>query len=209
MNIATQQRVVQGIVIKIHNPQVAMAYESQPFLRNNLLVRTADPFTLVVMKLLIFYLVCGRINTASTVPMYWAEKIDRSLRQQLAIAFRPVNRRRFKFGRYDRNIQLHIPHYNGSQRPKIPSYTVGQQSAKIVLTDQSSILVNADTEAEAERVIRELLAYVEPAFVPDNLVIHLSKRKGKALSLKGQAVRPFRADFYPPATQTPEWSVQL
>jgi hypothetical protein len=209
MNIATQTRALQGILFRIHNPQVAMAYESQPFLRSNLLVRTADNFTIIMLKVAIFYLVCGRINTASTVPMYWPVKIDRSLREQLAIAFRPEKRRRFKFGKYDRNLQLHIPHYNGDQAPKIPSYVVGQHSAKIILTDQSSILVHADSESEAERVARALLGYVRPDYIPKNVVIHLSKRTGKALSLEGQKVRPFRADFYPPATQTPEWSVQL
>jgi hypothetical protein len=208
MNIATQTRALQGILIKIHNPQVAMAYESQPFLRSNLLVRTADNFTIIMMKISIFYLVCGRINTASTVPMYWAVKIDR-MRQQLAIAFRPEKRRRFKFGKYDRNLQIHIPHYNGDQSPKIPSYVVGQHSAKITLKDQSSILVHAESESEAERVGRALLHYVQPAYVPKDVIVHLSKRSGKALSLEGQKVRPFRADFYPPATQTPEWSIQL
>jgi hypothetical protein len=209
MNIATQTRALTGICFKIHNPQVAMAYQDQPFLRSNLLVRTADNFTTIVLKLLIFYLVCGRINTSSTVPMYWSVKIDRSLRKQLAIAFRPVQRRKFKFGKYDRNIQLHIPHYNGDQAPKIPGYTVGQYSAKVILKDQSSILVHAESEAESEMVVRALLHYVEADFIPKELVIHHSKRSGKALSLTGQKVRAFKADYYPPATQTPEWSIQL
>lgn len=209
MNIATQTRALVGICYKIHNPQVAMAYQDQPFLRSNLLVKTADNFSTIVLKLLIFYLVCGRLNTASTVPMYWPIKIDRSLKKQLAIAFRPVQRRKFKFGKYDRNLQLHIPHYNGDQNPKIPGYTVGQYSAKVILTDQTSILVHANSEDEAEKVTRALLHYVEASFIPKDLVIHHSKRSGKALSLSGQQVRAFRADYYPAATQTPEWSIQL
>jgi hypothetical protein len=209
MNLATEIRLLKTISFKIHNPQVAMAYSDQPVLRSALLVRTADNFTLWAMKVLIFYLVCGRLNTSATVPMYWSTKIERGLRQQLAIAFRPEKRRKFKFGKYDRNVQLHIPHYNGDLNPKIPSYVVGQCSAKATLTDQSSILIHAETEEEATRMVSALLRYVEPKFVPKDLVISTTKRKGKAIALTGQKVRAFRADYYPPATQTPEWSVQL
>jgi hypothetical protein len=208
-NIATETRILDGVLFKIHNPQVAMAYEEQPFLRSALIIRTADNFTIKILKIAIFYLVCGRINTASTVPMYWSTKVERGLRPQLAIAFRPDKRRRFSFGKYDNNLQLHIPHYNGSQSPKIPSYVVGQHSAKIILKDQSSILVHAESEAEAIRVVEALLHYVDPLYVPKNLVISTTKRKGAALKLSGQKVRPFKADFYPPATQTPQWSIQL
>ena len=209
MKLATEFRLLKGILFKIHNPQVAQAYQDQPVLRSGLLVRTADNFTVLILKIAIFYLVCGRLNTASTVPMYWTVKIERGLRQQLAIAFRPDKRRKFRFGKYDRNVQLHIPHYNGDPHPKIPSYTVGQHSAKVILTDQSSILVHAETDEEATRMVNALLHYVEPKYVPKNLVISNTRRKGKAVSLTGQRVRAFRADYYPPATQTPQWSVQL
>jgi hypothetical protein len=207
MNIATQTKLLIGICFKIHNPQVAMAYREQPFLRSNLVVRTADNFTTVVLKLLVFYLVCGRINTASTVPMYWPTKVTKGLRAQLAIAFRPEARRRIKFGKYDPNTQCHIPHYNGDQNPKIPSYTVGIYSCRVTLTDQSTILIHGETEAEAQRVVDDLLKYVEKKFLPKEIVYVHTKRKG--LRLEGQKVRPFKADYYPPATQTPEWSIQL
>lgn len=209
MKLATEVRLLKTILFKIHNPQVAQAYQDQPFLRSALLIRTADPFTSLVLKMGIFYLVCGRINTAATVPMYWSVKVQRGLRQQLAIAFRPERRRKFGFGKYDHNVQLHIPHYNGDLHPKIPGYTVGQFSAKVTLTDQSNILVHAESDEEAIRMVRALLHYVQPEFIPKNLVISTTKRQGKALSLTGQKVRAFRADYYPPATQTPAWSVQL
>jgi hypothetical protein len=209
MNLATEFRLLKTISFKIHNPQVAMAYSEQPVLRSALLVRTADNFTVWVMKILIFYLVCGRLNTAATVPMYWSTKIDRGLRQQLAIAFRPEKRRKFKFGKYDDNTTLHIPHYNGDLNPKIPGYTIGQHSARCILADQSSIVVHAESPEESIRMVEALLKYVEPAFIPKALVISSTKRKGKALNMVGVKVRAFRADFYPPATQTPQWSIQL
>jgi hypothetical protein len=209
MNVNTEYRLLKGLYIKIHNPQVAMAYESQPVLRSGCIIRSNDNFSVMLLKVAFFYLVCGRINSAATVPMYWATKIDRSLRQQLAIAYRPTERRRFKFGKYDRNTQLHIPHYVGGQRPKIPSYTVGQHSAKLILTDQSSILVHASSPDEAVEVVKALAAYVDPKFLPKAITISTTTRRGKALSLSGQKVRPFRADYYPPGVQTPEWSVQL
>jgi hypothetical protein len=209
MNIATQTLILVRIAVKIHNPQVAYAYENQPYLRTNLLIRPADTLMIIFFKCLIFYLMAGRLNSSATVPMYWSVKIERGLRQQLAIAFRPDKRKRYSFGKYDRNLTLHIPHYNGDQRPKIPSYTVGQISAKVILTDQSSILVHAATESEAVSVVEALLKYVEPKFIPKDHVVNIGKRSGKAIQGSGEVYRAFRADFYPPSCQTPEWSVQL
>jgi hypothetical protein len=209
MNIATQTIILVRISMKIHNPQVAYAYENQPHLRTNLFIRPADTLMIIFFKALIFYLMAGRINTASTVPMYWSVKIERGLRQQLAIAFRPDKRKRYSFGKYDRNLVLHIPHYNGDPRPNIPSYTVGQISAKIILTDQSSILIHAKTEAEAVSMAEALLKYVEPTFIPKEHVVHIGKRTGNAIQGSGEVYRAFRADFYPPSCQTPKWSVQL
>jgi hypothetical protein len=207
MKSATEFKQLSGILFKVHNPQVAMAYGDQPFLRSALLIRTADNFTTIALKIFIFYLVCGRINTAATTPMYWPTKVQKGLRAQLAIAFRPEKRRRIKFGRYDPNTQCHIPHYNGTQNPKIPSYTVGIYSCRVTLTDQSTILINGDSETEAQRVVDALLKYVEPKFIPKE--IHYVHTKRKGIKLEAQRVRPFRADYYPPASQTPQWSVQL
>ncbi len=207
MNTATKEAALKGLLIKIHNSQVAMSYREQPFLRDNLIVRTADSFTIYLTKIAIYYLVFGRLNTASTVPYYWPVKVEKGLRAQLAIAFRPIVRRRIKYGRYDPNTQCHIPHYNGDQNPVIPSYTLGSYTCRVTLTDQSTILINGETEAEAQRVVEALLKYVEPKYLPKDIVYIHTKRKG--LKLDGQKVRPFRADYYPPATQTPAWSVQL
>lgn len=209
MNVATQERILKNIAVNVHNPQVAAAYKEQLFLRNNLIIRSADPFSLWVIKILMFYLMFGRINTASTVPMYWPVKVQKGLRPQLAIAFRPVERRRLKFGRYDPNTQCHIPHYDGNQNPVIPSYVIGSYTCRVTLTDQSTIVINGESEAAAQDVVDALLLYVNPKFLPKDIVYVHTKRKGLKLKLENQRLRPFRADYYPPATQTPEWSIQL
>ena len=209
MNLATTVKVLARLTILIFNPQVVQAYANQPFIRNALICRPSDPLWLMGYKILCFFLVCGRIAAYSTSPMYWIAKVDRSLRAQLAIAFRPTVRRKLSFGKYDGNSEIHIPHYNGDRNPKIPSFKIGQFSAKVILIDQSTIIVHGETEDAAIKMVNALLQYVLPHMIPKEPVITVTKRRGKALKLTGREIKPFRGDYYPPATQVPEWSIHL
>jgi hypothetical protein len=209
VKLSTEIATLKKLSYILHNPQVVHAYAEQPFMRKALICRSSDTVMTMVLKFVFFYLVCGRLATASTTPMMWTTKIDRSLRAQFAIAFRPTERRKFKFGKYDRNIQLHIPHYNGDKNPKIPSFRIGQYSARVFLKDRSTILVHGESEEVATKMVKALMHYVLPEMVPKEPVISITKRVGRALTLTGREVRAFRGDYYPPATQTPDWSVQL
>jgi hypothetical protein len=130
--------------------------------------------------------------------MWWTVKSDKFI-PQLVIAFRPATRRKLSFGKYDRNPQLQIPHYNGDEHPKIPGYTVGKHSAKYILTDGSFILVNAKSEEEAISVVEQLAKYVIESKRPSGTIldnISTTKRRGNPLNLTDRAIVPFRGDYY-------------
>jgi hypothetical protein len=205
----TEFVILRRIAMRIHNPQVIAAYthrldgvdgenEVAKLLHDNLQIKNQDTFNAMILRVLIFYLLCARLATSSTVPMWWTVKRERFI-PQLVIAFRPAIRRKLSFGKYDYNCELHIPHYNGDEHPKIPAYTVGQYSAKYILKDGTFILVNAHTEEEAISVVEKLVSYtIESKRATGTILENISttKRRGKRLSLADRLVVPFRGDYY-------------
>jgi hypothetical protein len=205
----TEFVTLRKIAMRIHNPQVVAAYthrldgedgtnEIARLLFDNLQIKTQDTFNAMMMRILIFYLLCGRLNSASTVPMWWAAKVEKFI-PQLVVAYRPASRRKLDFRKYDPNSELHIPHYNGDQNPKIPKYKVGKYTAKYILKDQSYILVNASTEEEGIHVVEQLAHYVKESARPKGTIlenISTTKRRGKQLALADREIVPFKADYY-------------
>jgi hypothetical protein len=205
----TQYRILRQLAARIHNPQVIQAYANRLdrddkenstslFLRQNLIVKPKDNFSEIILKSLIFYLMCGRLNVGFVVPMMWTSKADK-FKPQLAISFRPVKRRKIKYGKYDPNTELHIPHYNLAVPLSIPSYTVGMQTAKYTLTDQTYILVNALTEEEAIKVVAKLAEYTQKSKRPKGTILEnitTTRRRGKVLDLDNQKIVPFYAAYY-------------
>ena len=205
----TEFVILRRLCMRIHNPQVVAAYthrldgedgenEIAKLLYEHLQIKTQDTFNAIVVRILIFYLLCARLSVVSSMPMYWAVKKETFV-DQLEIDFRPEERRKLGFRKYDSNPKLHIPHYNGDQKPKIPKYTVGQYSVKYTLKDQSYILVNCSTEKEGIQVVEKLAAYVKDEAKPsgsvaDNLI--LTTRRGKRLALEGRAIVPFLATYH-------------
>lgn len=220
----SQFRILRQLSAKIHNPQVIEAYthrldgedrenNTALFLRQNLIIKPQDGFTEIILKSLIFYLMCGRLNLAFTLPMYWTAKAEK-YKPQLAISFRPEKRRKFKYNKYDPNSELHIPHYNGHSPLTIPSYTVGMQTAKYTLTDQTYILVNAKTEDEAIKVVEQLAQYTEESKRPKGTILEnitTTKRRGKPVELSGQKIVPSKAAFYAGGKEglSPQWTTNL
>jgi hypothetical protein len=205
----TEFVTLRKIAMRIYNPQVVAAYTHRldgsdeedliaRLLYDNLQIKTQDTFNAIILRILIFYLLCSRLSVVSSTPMYWSVK-KATFVDQLEIDFRPAERRKLGFRKYDTNPKLHIPHYNGDRHPKIPKYTVGQQSAKYTLKDQSYIMVNASTEEEAVSVVEKLAHYVKEDARPEGkFEDHLTttKRKGKRLALEGRQIVPFMATYH-------------
>jgi hypothetical protein len=205
----TEFVTLRKLCMRIHNPQVVAAYTHKldgedsdnsiaKLLFDNLQIKTQDTFNAMIIRILIFYLLCGRLSVSSTVPMWWAVKKQKFI-DQLVISYRPASRRKLAFRKYDPNAELHIPHYNGDDNPQIPSYTVGQQSAKYTLKDESYIMVNASTEEEAIKTVAKLAEYVKVDKRPSGEVLEnitTTKRRGRKLALSDRLIVPFLGDYY-------------
>ena len=110
--------------------------------------------------------------------------------------------------------QLSIPHFRFDPLTIPPlQFQKGQWFGQLFLTDNSKILVNCYSQVEAERVIEELKAWVDPEYLQSNPetppVITFGLRKGAELSQK--QVKAIRVDYYPEGQMNtvPEWVQDL
>ena len=136
-------------------------------------------------------------DAIASVPESWNLKAE-SQRKQLAIIFRATEK-----NNRSGNYTLHIPHYTGNRITKISNYTKGNYWAQLTLTDNSHIQVNARTEAEAVRMIKQLEKYVQRKYLTNCL------RTGRYKNnpFKEILVKPVRADYYPTGNKNiqPQW----
>ena len=183
--------------IQTHN----QTYNGRHYIKTALEIRDADSALETLNKMLYFNHYIRADNKATdaiaSIPESWNLKAE-GCRKQLAIIFRAVDQKN-RSGNYT----LHIPHYTGNRNPKITNYTKGNYWAQLTLSDNSHIQVNARTEAEALRVIRELQKYVQKKYLTDCL------RTGQYKNdpFKEIVVKPMRADYYPTGNKNlqPEW----
>jgi hypothetical protein len=154
---------------------------------------------------------CDDATAIATVPEWWALRRGSDV-PQLAILFAEVlGTGKLTTSRWT----LHVPHYNKPKgyKPSIPSYTKGNWSAILKLSDGTRIVVNASTKTEAQRVTNKLKILVPVAL--------RTNKAGKAIKarivenpdtpFKEAKVIPIRADFYSQGQMSgqPDWSIPL
>lgn len=168
-------------------------------LKSALLIRDEDSGLETISKMLYFSNYLEQDSIAS-YPMGWEVKRGQDI-PQLAIIFRDTNPKS-ESGDYT----LHIPHYDGTRTPKIPSYKKGNHWARWILKDNSQLRVNASTKAEAIRVIRALEKYVEPKFATKE-TFGLTTGEVTGKGFKEIRVAPIRADYYKKGkvNNVPDW----
>lgn len=206
---STKLRLLTQVIAKIHNPQVIDAYpvdldgqsgadgqSGTSVLREWLTIAVDDSVIIMILKLLAFYLACGKLMAVATIPVDYAVKAQ-ALRPQLCIVWHPVGRDRLKGGKKRGNYQNTIPHFNGDTSIALPVYTLGQFTCIYRLIDNSYIMVNASTEAEASRVVTIMAGYTKenmrpPGAIIDNLKI--TKRSGRQIDKV--KLSPHRVDYY-------------
>jgi hypothetical protein len=200
-------KVLIQVAMKLHNPQVIQAYKEnldseeqtiEPIYSKYLRIYPEDSVWEILIKFCLFYLVDGRLWVQSSTPMWWAQK-GASFKPQLAIQFRPVEKRvKFGYRSYAGNPELHIPHYNGDQNPRISDYTVGKFSAKYTLLDQTYVMVNASTPEEAEKMVIELASYTKsehrpPGEIKDNLTTNTRRKNPR---MDGMKISAYKAEYF-------------
>lgn len=168
-------------------------------IKSSLLIRDEDSAIETLNKMTYFANYLERDNVVA-LPDGWQIKKGQDI-PQLAIIFRPVDKKN-KSGDYT----IHVPHHNGSKNVKALTYSKGNHWARWILKDNSHIVVNGKTEAEALRVIEALEKNVEPKFrSPKDQWLVTGTYTGKPF--KEIKVTPLRADFYKTgkAQIAPDW----
>lgn len=158
-------------------------------LKTSLLIRDADSALESLNKMTYFSNYLAKDVTA-TYPEGWQVKKGQNI-PQLVIVYRNPDKNSIS-GDYP----LYIPHYNGTRKPNLPTYQKGDHWARWILKDNSQIIVNAKTEAEALRVIRQLEKYVERKYQTLETPWLTTGQTAKGTYKKFKAV-PIRADYYP------------
>jgi hypothetical protein len=229
--IMVRMRLITQLVSGIHNERVNEVYGTEALsskdthqakrkaiLENFTIDPIQDPYPLIVMKLLGYYLVCDRISQVSAPYMY-PERRD-GIKPQLCITYRPTKRKKWfdKKGkvRYSPNAELHIPHWDEkvlTNPPSMLSYTVGNWSVKYTLIDGTYILVHGKTKKEASDIAISLAELTNPKYRPegaikDNLV-STERPKAKTTLLDGLVIKPFQISYYHGGEQTPFYIHQL
>lgn len=128
-----------------------------------------------------------KLQAIASFPERWATKPLDNI-PQLVIVFRKVDKKS-RSGNY----QLVIPHYKGPRNLKVSQHTKGNRVGTLTLKDNSSLVVNAISDREAERVINQLKPFIDKKYLTEEFKI--TERKGAKISQ--DRYRPVRADYYP------------
>ena len=107
-----------------------------------------------------------------------------------------------------------MPHYNPIYQHNLqfPQYTKGSYFGTLTLIDNSKLTVNAQSEVEAESVIRQFIPFIKSEMLPkdtQDLDIHTGRRKGKALTVTD--VVPVAIHFFSTGQRDlmPDWVIDL
>ena len=204
---SSNYKVLIQVGMKLHNPQVIQAYKEhldgeeqtiEPIYSKYLRLYPEDSVWEILIKFCLFYLVDGRLWVQSSTPMWWAQKSEQ-FKPQLTIQYRPVGKRKkFSYGVYAGNPELHIPHYNGEPSPYLPSFTVGKFSAKYTLKDQTYLMINAATAEEAIEVLVKMASYTKPDKRPEGDIEQniTTNTRRKSPRLDGVKIEPFKAEYF-------------
>jgi hypothetical protein len=182
-------------------PQDDRLTSNRAHIKTALRIRDGDSAIQVLNKQLYFQQLQKQIsdeNAIATTPEWWAVRVG-SDRPQLIVVFRPPGGKS--------SYQLSIPHYEGGKQPTIPAYRKGGIRGEITLTDNSKLVVNAASEAEAERVLKVLMRYVSSRYLK-NREIKITKLRR---AFKEIRVVPLFADFYSKGQESirPDWRTYL
>lgn len=230
--LTTNQKIkaLLAIAMRLYNPDVMYTYTgnggseneavaaTKSALRTHLTVKPDDTPIVALLRMFIFFFVCGRyITSAAPLTLYPVHKSR--TRTHLHVYLKPVNKGQ-KIIREDGRIEkapyadFSIPNYIGGKRPIIPSYNYGGWSVSIKFTDQSSISIKTLTRGEGVKTILELASFVDSKYYPTggltekNLSIS-EPNEGKRNRLHGIQLKPYKVEYYLFGKADWEWAYNI
>jgi hypothetical protein len=230
--LTTNQKIkaLISIVMRIYNPEVMYTYTghggsedevtaaTKTTMRTHLTIKPDDTPIVAILRMFIYYFVCGRYITAAVPLTLYPVHKDRT-RTHLHVMTKPVKRGQ-KIVRADGRIErapygdFTIPHYVGSKRPTIPPYTSGGWTVSFNLTDQSFIQLRTLTRDEGVKVVLELAKHTDPKYHPPGGIVEKNLRvtepnQGKKNRLHGVKMRAYKAEYYLFGNAEWEWAHNL
>lgn len=213
-----QWETLQRIVRINHNRQVRKWFKDttstnvkasgRSALKNSLLIDNKDSVGEVQLKIMAFEQIVRqhRANEAVVaVPDTWQLKANQN-RPQLVIVYRArkieyitKSGRRSKTGARS----ICVPHYEGGRSVNAPNYTAGNEWARMILTDNSRIQINARSRTEAERVVKTLARMVSSRYRTDNIATGTYAKN----LIRSADLVPAKAAYYSDGDQRslPDW----
>jgi hypothetical protein len=225
-------RALLDIAMRLYNPEVMHTYTSQgesgdegvvatkKTLRTHLTVKPDDTPIVALLRMFLYYFVCGRYLVATAPLTLYPIHKDRT-RNHLHVYLKPVQKGKKvtrKDGRlgYAPYADFSIPHFVGNKNTKvvIPSYTVGGWTVKLTLKDKSFILQHFNTKEEGIEVITKLSKYVDPKYLPDGGVSEKTLQiglpnDGKVYELSGIKIRAYKVEFYKFGEENWDWAQNI
>ncbi len=138
-----------------------------------------------------------------TIPDWWQTRIG-SDRPVLSILYRENNGGRW--GDYYHTVN--IPHYAYPQgyKPTLPIISKGKYQATAILKDNSKIIINGSSMAEARKAINQLVQLTGQ--YASDATITISERKDELKKVRTKAVR---GSFFSTGYQNsnPDWTIEL
>lgn len=185
---------ISKLIRRYHNLQINRERKnddtkvSRKNIYKELLIKDSDTAQLIILKILFFWISNGNIeritNSVLAPPIHWSIKPGSSIPQLVVIY-------RIKGNNKTGNYSFHIPHYNGARKPIFPTYVKGKEMTTLILKDGSSMVINASSEAEGERVINQARRYISSKFLTTDI------RHSKNNLVKRNEMVPVRADYFP------------
>lgn len=203
-------KLSQKYIKRLHNQAVVAHFRTGDAparlnTRNSLLIYPKDTVAQCQIKMQCFkdYIERSTPQDLIAFPLSWSTKLHPEIPQLAIIYTSPDPKNRSTYS-------LHIPHYNGSRNPRFKPHTKGNWWGIYKLRDGSRLTAYCYSKAEVERVIREMMRYVEKRYLPDSKKIPTGYMPHKPF--KTIDVRPVRAQYYSKGKKNnryPDWTEEL
>ena len=142
-------------------------------------------------------------NAPPSVPDYWQVKAE-AQRPQLELTFRSAGTSTY--------LSLCIPH-PASDKPwtqnLFTDYEAGNFAGILKLKDNSSLVVNAASVAEANRVLDKMLTLVKPSMIPESPERRVVERRGQAVKSAKKLLRKVAYFKTGQRNLVPDWFVKI
>lgn len=222
MTTKQEWRKFRSFLEKVHNIHVKRAIREANLARGNTnknvpeskrnlllkecLIDKTDTAQLILLKELFFWIDLGyideRIQAIAAVPEWWQVRSE-AKRPQLVVLY-GEKKTSGKIGKAVYPITL--PHYEGTKSSKspLPAYRKGQHEGILTLSDNSKVIVNAYSEAEAKKVLQAAKQAIKTHYLKGS---HIKIGIRKGVELKTIEVVPVKAKYFPTGLQnlSPKW----